>query len=282
MGWKAQSFVSRPEQPLPGTRLGAATPNFLPATATAWLFHLQFLLFRWVEITPINIDGLVYRNGYAEFWWVVGQAHVNCSGIRDWEPKVLCRQGGSRVGGLYPCRVGEVMREPSLGLPSWYSTLWKLGTASVFFPGETRKSEKHCTGISLAPPGLIFPSTATPWHGDFCWSRGFAYSEETETRIPYPVTSSPSSACWEMGEFQSMTPENITKMILANSINLQKPFQMKCPEIKTLKQLKVFRMLINSDDLYVLIFIDTVLFFKQKSNFLKCRCLFYLKQRNGV
>lgn len=57
----------------------------------------------------------------------------------------------------------------------------------------------------------------------------------------------------EMREFLCMTPENITKMTLANSISLQNPLQMKCPEIKTLKHLKVSRMLINSDDLYVLI-----------------------------
>lgn len=148
----------------------------------------------------------------------------------------------------------------------WENPLWAFpataGTALfgncaqlLFFSWRNQKirEDLNCTEIGLAPPGLSFPDAATPWHGGLCWSRGFAYSEETATRIPYPVTSSSSPGCWETGEFLSMTPENITKMMLANSICLQKAFQMKCPEIKTLKHLKVFRMLINSDDLYVLI-----------------------------
>lgn len=88
-GWKAQSWVSGAEQPLPGTQLTTATPEFHPAAA--WLFHLQFLLFRWVEITPINIDGCVGM-GFD------GSLGRNPSGIRDWKHKELCRQGwGSPV-----------------------------------------------------------------------------------------------------------------------------------------------------------------------------------------
>lgn len=102
----------------------------------------------------------------------------------------------------------------------------------------------------MASPGLIFPGAATLARGavleqGLCIFRGDQDSMSSDLK---PLT-------WllEMREFLCMTPENITKMTLANSISLQIPLQMKCPEIKTLKHLKVSRMLINSDDLYVLI-----------------------------
>lgn len=117
-----------------------STPNFLPTLATAWLFHLQFLLFRWVGITPINIDGIHMGVARLSFGGSLGR-HMWAKG--------LCRQGGSRIWGVSnPCREGEVMGEPSLSLPScgWYSTAWKLGTASGFSE-ETKKSERILTAL---------------------------------------------------------------------------------------------------------------------------------------
>lgn len=47
--------------------LRTVTPDFLPVAASDQLFHLRFLLFKWIEITARNIDGPVYGNDRAGY-----------------------------------------------------------------------------------------------------------------------------------------------------------------------------------------------------------------------
>lgn len=252
MGWKAQSYISSWEQPLPGTRLRTVTHNFLPVAGTDWLFHLQFLLFRWVEITAINIDGPVYGNDRTEYWQITIQAHVNCIEISDWKPDMLQSWCWSGSGGLQSVQ-GRWGDENSLSGPS---QLWLIQhclemDARLFSRRNQKISDNlNCTEIGLLPKGLSLQDTAEhPGMGGLCWGRNqLCIFRGDGTRISYfrwpcgtlqGFNSSPG--CWERWRSLSVTLENITKKLLANSSSVQKAFQMKCPEIQTLKHLKVLR-----------------------------------------
>lgn len=184
MGWKAQSYISSREQPLPGTRLRTATPNFLPVAAADRLFHLQFLLFRWMEITAINIDGPVYGNDRTEYWQVTIQARVNCIEISDWKPDVLQSWRWSGSGGLQSMQ-GRWDDEKSFSEPP---QLWLIqhcletdAHLLYFFtekPKNQRRPELHWNRVGSYRTGFAGGCRA-PRRGGLCWrGDGFAYSEE--------------------------------------------------------------------------------------------------------
>lgn len=136
-------------------------------------------------------------------WVLMGHWAGRCELLRN---KGLGAQGAvqTRLGVSSPCRESEVVREPSLGLPSYgrYSTDWKLCTDSVFSRRNQKiREDLNCTEILLAPAGFSFPGAATTWSGRLCWSRGFANSDlqiqEPGFQIQWPQAPHLAAGKWE-------------------------------------------------------------------------------------
>lgn len=195
VGWKAQSYISSREHPLPGTRLRTATPNFLPVAAANQLLHLQFLLFRWVEITAINIDGPMYGNDRTEYWQITIRARVNCIEISEWKPSKLRSQRWSGSGSLRSMRGrGGDEKSPS-GPPSygWASAVWEwMHVFSFFFffmekPENQQGPELHRNRAGYRTRSARMCRTPRVW-GGWCRSR-FAHSEMGREDFTSPATS---------------------------------------------------------------------------------------------
>lgn len=149
----------------------------------------------------------------------------------------------------------EVMRKTSLSLSSyrWCSTVWKWMHVFCFFSRRNRKisADLNCAETRLVPTRTGFARRCgTPRCRGLCWRRSqlCIFRGDRERRISYRrwpcgtlrgFNSLPGY--WERWRCLSVTLENITKKLLANSSSLQKAFQMKRPEINTLKHLKVLR-----------------------------------------
>lgn len=154
-----------------------------------------------------------------------------------------------------PVCAGKVRwwEEPLWAFPAMADTaLFGNGCTCFVFSWRNQKISDYlnCTEIGLVPTGLSLQDTAEhPGMRWLCWGRNqLCIFRGDGTRISYfrwpcgtlqGFNSSPG--CWERWRFLSVTLENITKKLLANSSSLQKAFKMKCPEIQTLKHLKVLR-----------------------------------------
>lgn len=221
MGWKAQSYISSWEQPLPGTRLRTATPNFLPVAAADRLFHLQFLLFRWVEITAINIDGPVHGNGRTEYWQITIKMHVNCIEISDWKLQSWRWRGS---GGLQSVQ-GRGGDEKTLSGPSYlWLVLCSLQTCAhlLFFSQRSQRisTDLNCTEKRLVPTGLSLQDGAEhPGIGGVVLAQESALHIQRRQQQAISYRRWPCGTlrgfnslpgCWERWRSLAMTQENIT------------------------------------------------------------------------
>lgn len=116
-----------------GTELGfrsrAATSRHSTDNCNTWISSCCCLAFS-SAISIIHMGG----NYPSKYWWVCGNGFWWVTGQESLRNQGLGAQGAVQAGlGVSsPCRVGEVIRESSLSLLS-DGTVWKLGTASVFF-----------------------------------------------------------------------------------------------------------------------------------------------------